>query len=280
MKKENPFNQQVILIDGKCYRVEDFPSQDTIKERGSEAFSRGFAYRYITDLQKRILPYNGVVKQKEFHFKDSPVGIYFVVINKEKVMRIVFPRTKRESELYSMEKQRSVMSAVLETYQKNQFADAILSARDSGGSRFIPPIREDDDFLNKAIKMAIRMKDAPFEPYGKRLESLAVEKNHGMEGTNIKNNTRRGILYNNTMSANKAVLNADTWEIDIAIVLRDRTDAMHPMSEDDSQFVLFPSGVPFKIDPEKLVDLSPLIAEAINQDKQLETDDKGDDDND
>ena len=82
------------------------------------------------------------------------------------------------------------------------------------------------------------------------------------------------------MSANKAVLNADTWEIDIAIVLHDRTDAMHPMSEDDSQFVLFPSGVPFKIDPEKLVDLSPLIAEAINQDKQLETDDKGDDDND
>lgn len=276
-KKINPLQQDVVLIDGKCYRIENYPSRSTIMRSGLNAFKKGIAYRYQTDLQKRIYPYRGVVTLQEFHSDTLPVGIYHVKKEDDTVIRFVLPRTKHEHEAYSAEREMSVMSAVIGTYKKNQFVDPTLSAADSGGSRFLPPIHEDDDPLNKLVKYYIRAKDAPFEPYGKRLKFLAVEKNHGMEGTNIMNNTRRSLKINRTMSVNKGVQYIDTWEGQACILLKDAPDAMHPMSEDGEILTIFLNGE-FEIDPSKIIDAAPLIEQVIAEDENRDNMEDDEDD--
>lgn len=271
MVKRNPFRQEIILIGGKCYRVEDYPSDEVIQQKGSEAFKKGFAYRYITSLQRRIYPYHGVIEDyKEFHFKELPVGIYHVRKHDELYLRIIFPRTKYEAEEHALKREQSVMSAVKDAYQNNQFVDPTLSALDSGVSRFIPPIHEDDDMLNKIVKLAIRLKDAPFDPYGKRLRSLAVEKNHGMEGTNIMNNFKRSLRFNHSMSPNKGIQAANVYQFDLAIVVKDKEDAMHPISDDGTPYVYYPMGIPFEFDSKTAIDAGPLIEQAIIDDKLRE----------
>lgn len=271
MKKRSPFDQVITLINGKVYRVDDYPSVELIKEKGPETFKKGFAYRYITQLQQRILPYLGIIDDlDEFEFDKEQVGIYYIRKEKKMIQRIVFPRTRKEAEAYSINNIRTVMSAVSDAYHKNQFADAIMSASDSGSFTFIPPMHADDDMLNKAVKYAIRLKEAPFEPYGKRLETLAVEKGHGMEGTNIKNNGKRGLRLNRAMSANKAMQYADTWQVNLAIMFTDMPNAMHPIAEDNQVYVYYPSGLPFEVDPKKLINIGPMIEEAIINDKNME----------
>lgn len=273
--KKHPFNQEVILIGGKLYRVEDYPTKEMIQERNEQAFKKGFAYRYQTSLQNRIYPYLGIIEDPEdLSMAKSPVGIYHVRRGKKLYLRIVFPRTKKEAELYASENERSVMSAVSDAYERNQFVDAVMSAGDAGLYSFIPPIHADDDMLNRTIKFAIRLKDAPFEPYGKRLETLAVEKGHGMEGTNIKNNGKRGLRLNRAMSAGKAMQFAETWQFNLAILVTDQPDAMHPISENGEIYIYYPFGKPFPVDPDKLIDIGPMIEQAIINDKNKEDDSK------
>ena len=273
MKRGNPFSQEIILINGKMYRVEDYPSKETIEQKHEQAFKKGFAYRYRTSLQQRIYPYLGIIEDpKDLSMSTSPVGIYYVRHGKILIQRVVFPRTKKEAEIYALENERSVMSAVSDAYKRNQFADAVMSAGDAGLFSFIPPMHADDYMLNRTIKFAIRLKDAPFEPYGKRLETLAVEKGHGMEGTNIKNNGKRGLRLNRAMSASKAMQFAETWQLDLALLVTDQPDAMHPISENGEIYIYYPFGKAFKVDPDKLVDIGPMIEQAIINDKNREDD--------
>ena len=111
--------------------------------------------------------------------------------------------------------------------------------------------------------MGIRLKDAPFAPYGKRLKALAMNKASGIEGTNMMNNIKRGILINKAMSPSRAMACTDTWEMEMALVIRDKPGASNPMFEDGSMLVIYPNGEPYDIDPDKLIDSEELINEAI-----------------
>ena len=268
--KRNPFNEQMFVVDGKVYRVMDFPSEEEIQKHGIQTFKKGIAYRYQTNLSKLLLPYHGKFDKEDFSFS-KPVGIYHVVIEKNTYRRIIFPRNKKEKAQYSLDQERSIMAAVSDAYHNDQFADLYLSAGDSGSSVFIPPMHEDDDMLNKFVKMLIRMKNAPFKPYGKRLESLAVDKKHGMEGVNIKNNTMRALRFNRALSANKAIQYTENWEIDIALIARDKPNAMHPFSEDRRMYVYYPAGQPFEVNPDQLVNIGPIIEQTIIDDHNRET---------
>lgn len=112
--------------------------------------------------------------------------------------------------------------------------------------------------------MCIRLKNAPFEPYGKVLEG-SVGNSKSSEGTNIRNNTRRMLYVNNALSGSKYALCADVWQLDTAIIVKDSPDAIYPMFENGEMLILYPNGYKFKIDPSKLVDAEDMIEAAINE---------------
>lgn len=174
--KSSLFATKAVMIDGKYFRVEPLPKD--YKERGPSAFKKAVAYRYESSLSKVLLPYRGVVDKKEdIHALKSEVGIWFYSKKHEYKMRIIFPRGKEELSMYSIDNERDIMSAIVgNEYTTDQFIDPKRGVADLGGDVFMPAIHIDDDPLNKIIKCAIRMKEAPFEPYGRRLEAMAADK--------------------------------------------------------------------------------------------------------
>ena len=72
--KRNPFNEQMFVVDGKVYRVMDFPSEEEIQKHGIQAFKKGIAYRHQTKLYKLVLPYHGKFDEEDLGFS-KPVGI-------------------------------------------------------------------------------------------------------------------------------------------------------------------------------------------------------------
>lgn len=261
-EKHNPLATIATIINGKYYRVEEYPPKEKIQELGPNAFKKGIAYRYISDLTKMLFPYHGIIDDpSDFSFATLDVGIWYVKKGRDKyAMRIVRPRTKTEREIFRIGSERDIVTAVVgREFAPEQFADVTKYAADSGSDIFIPPLHADDDPLNMLVKSAIITKAAPFEPYGKRLEALAVEKKHGVEGVNIRNNAKRAIKLNTTMSPNKAKQYAETWQLELAFIIRDQPDAMHPMFENGEMLVIYPSGYPFNIDSDKLIDVSSMV---------------------
>ena len=184
-------------------------------------------------------------------------------------MKLIYPENKQEAEQYKLSKEKDMVAAIIgNDIDPNEFKE--LSVDASKGDSFIPPIKTNDDFLNKIIKMGIRLKDAPFAPYGKRLKALAINKSNGIEGTNMMNNIKRGILINHAMSPSRAIICADTWELDVAVIVRDRPGAANPMFEDGSMMVIYPNSEPFEIAQDLLINTDDMIHEAIVDTKHEE----------
>jgi len=255
-----------VLIDGKYYRVMPFPYSEVEKE-GPDILRKGIAYQIQTDLTHGLFPYRGTLGPKEhLDYRTAQVGIYMKQLKGgEYVMRIVRPRTKKEREEYALGREMDIMAATVSgKIPKDQLIDLKMVPTGGTGDAFMPPIRAADDPLNRLMKLAIRLKEMPFGPYGKRLEALAVDRS-GIEGVNTKNNARRALYENTAMSPSKFIVYADTWEYEAAIILRDSPESTHPMFEDGKMLILYPSGPAFTIDPDKLVDARDMILEAIQE---------------
>ena len=271
-EKKSPLSSCMALIMGKPYRVEDKPSDSIIRERGCKAFRKGVAYRFNSQLTKFLLPYRGQIEREDFRRDELEPGIYFVRRRESYFMRLVLPHNDKEREQYQLGKERDVVAAVIDSaYMPDQFADVRITSADAGGDSFLPPLYQEDDALNLLVKTGIRLKDAPFEPYGKRLAAAAVDKFKGVDGTNIRNNARRSFRLNHTMSATKALQYADAYEMRLAYVLADEPDAMHPMFPDDpgKLLVVYPNGIPFEIHQDDLVNADELIRIGIADTNQI-----------
>lgn len=254
-------NVEGALIDGKFYRVMDYP-EELVEAEGPRVLRKGIAYRIITDMTKGLFPYRGEVKT--FDQRICKVGIYMLKTKDGYVRRLARPKTKQEKEQYSLSNAKNIAAAfVNHEYTPDQFMEIDMNIS-SGGKTFKPPIRDSDDMLNTAVKTAIRLKGAPFEPYGKRLEALAVDRSN-IEGVNIRNNAKRALFNNNTMSPTKALTYGDTWQFEIAIVIRDAPGAIHPMFKDGTIMVMYPSGPEFELTPDKLVNMDEYINQAIRE---------------
>lgn len=259
-------NAVVALIEGKYYRVQDFP-YDEVSQKGPRVLRKGVAYRIETDMTRGLFPYRGTLGKKEgFDPYQRQVGIYMRDLgNNRYVMKLVRPHNYREAEEYSLDKARDIVAATIDhEYLPDQFMDVKVRLGANGES-FLPPIYPDDDPLNTIMKVAIRKKDAPFEPYGKRLEALAVDRTKGVEGINIRNNLRRALKTNHTMSPSKALQISDTWQFQIAIVVADAPGAMHPMFMDGkSALIIYPDGIPFDLKEMELINVDDLVTQGIN----------------
>lgn len=260
-----------VIIEGQYYSVQDFPRED-INEFGPTMVRKGVAYRYITDMITCLLPYRGMLdKHEKWNPYDSKVGFY---LKKKKLtdgylIKCTFPRTKEEKEEYAISREKNYVQAVLEhDYAPDQFLDLKMVA--TNGDAFMPGIRTEDDFLNKIMKLCIRMKEAPYDLYGKRIEAMCPPGSKPIEGTNMRNNNKRGLINNTTMSPTKYSLNSDVYQIETAIIVRDAPGAIDPILPNGEMLIMYPNGANFKIDPEKLVDATPLINRAIVESSGIE----------
>lgn len=263
--------------------MEDKPTDEVIRTRGPKAFKKGVMYRFNTQLSKFMLPYQGIIDDiDEFKSWFRDPGIYFIRKPKGKyAMRVIPPNGVVEKEKYRLGQERNTIIGVLDhIIRPEDIMEVRITSADAGGDTFSPPLYQEDDALNLLIKTGIRLKAAPYEPYGKRMAALAVDKFKGVEGSNIKNNMRRALRMNHSMSATKALQCADTWQMEIAYVLRDQPGAMHPMFPDDpdAALIVYPNGISFKIDPAKLVDATELIQIGIADTNQITSNDSSDDD--
>ena len=266
-------------LEGTPFRVEDFP-WSAVERDGPSVLKKGIAYRYKkktrigdTDLiTAGLFPYRGVIKD-DFSYSSSKVGFWSKKIShEESKLILVRPRTIEEKGEYRLGKEQDLVAATLNhDFTIDQFTDNLLQS-DIGMDAYIPPVHLDDDPLNMFLKMCIRLKHAPFEPYGARLKALAVDKKKGVEGSNIVNNSKRGFRYNRAMSPTKFMQYCDTWQLEPAFIIKDIPGAMHKMGiPKDKMLVIYPSGIPFDINQDDLIDISPMVTEAISETLDYET---------
>ena len=291
---KNKLSTTMVYLNGTPYRVEDYPWKD-VDESGPSALKKGIAYRYVKKTQigdtqlvtSGLFPYNGTIKD-DFSYSLAKVGIWFRKITHDQYrMILVRPRTHQEKEEYRLGREIDLVAATLNhDFNVDQFSDNNLYQSDIGTDAYIPPIHVDDDPLNMLLKMGIRLKCAPFDPYGARLRALAVDKKHGVEGSNIVNNSKRGLRLNRALSPTKCMQYCDGWQFEPAFILKDIPGAMHPMSiPKGKMLVIYPSGIPFDIKQEDLIDIRDMVSEAISETldtathpkKQKRTDDDMDD---
>lgn len=262
-----------VYLDGTYFGViEEYP-WEAVEQKGPMALRKAVAYIYDTGFQVGgavleshfMFPYRGII-EGDLSINDLDIGIWFKKIRHDKYRKIIrYPKTPREKEEYRQGKEQDIVTAVLDNkYSIDQFADMQLNLSDAGTDVYLPPIHEDDDFLNTMMKMAIRLKCASFAPYGKRLEALAVDRSKGVEGANIRNNTKRALWLNFAMSPSKFGQYGDVWQVEPAIILKDMPGAMHPMHiPEGKMLVMYPNGIEFPINSEDLIDVSDLVAEAM-----------------
>lgn len=269
--KKNLFLNAVIL-DGRYYQVSDFPREKAILY-GESALRKGMAYRIQTDMTSGLFPYRKELEPKEkWSPYTTPVGIYLRKRKDESYQILIsYPHNKKEQEEYHCGKEKSIAVAFFDhDFVPDQFLDLKIKA--TKGDAFMPPITVDDDFLNTLMKLGIRLKEVPFEPYGKRLEASAVDPRKGIEGINTRNNAKRALLNNTTMSPNKFSFYGNTWELESAVILRDTPGSTNPMFTDGEMLIIYPNGVPFDIDTAKLINANDMIMEAINDGSDSTTD--------
>lgn len=261
---KNVLSTTAVILEGKYYRVIDFP-EELVNEQGPSALKKAVAYRFDTEVTKSLFPYRGIIDPDDFNPYTAKVGIYFYKKKKLYRMYLSRPHTMQEKLEYSNDRAKNIMTAVIDNeYTPDQFADLKFGSSDIGSEIFIPPLYTDDDPLNRIMKTAIREKEAPFDPYGKRLEALAIDRRKGgIEGINIRNNAKRAIKTNLAMSPSKFMQYADTWQLEPAFILRDSPNSMHPMFMDGSMLILYPNGLSFEINPSKLIDIKDMVAEGI-----------------
>lgn len=261
-----------VYLDGRFYGlVKDYPFEE-VEKKGPDALQKAVAYRYVKEYKigdeilraAYMLPYRGIIEPNTPR-RNLPIGIYFIRKGRKRYKEYISrPRTLKEKEAYALGQEKDIMFAIMNgEYNVDEFADNQLNMMDIGTDTYMPPIHSNDDPLNMLVKLAIRLMCAPFGPYGKRMEALAINKLKGSEGANIRNNLKRALWLNANMTPNKACLCMEIFQKELGLVIRDKPGCMHPMHTNGKMIAIFPTGPRFEIHDEDILDATDLITQAI-----------------
>lgn len=266
---------EVLLVDNTMYHVEDFDA-DRAENEGPNYLKKNGAYRLNGQFFNGIYPYRGEIMKGDPWGTAYPFGIYLKKSQKNPgkwIVKISPMRNDTDRKNYALGSERNLAAAVLgNDIPADQFIMTEVTATD--GECFNPPIRPGDDPLNMLVKVGIREHHAPFEPYGQRIERIATDNSKNTDGTNAKNNTRRGIMTNTAMSPSKAVLICNAWQMKLGILIMDKENSTHPMRKDGKGYVIFPNSLPFEINSENLIDITPIVNEAFHENDQQKEEDE------
>ena len=263
-------NSNMAFVDGKWYRIADYPDT-TDAELEETTFQKGIAYRYTVLTDTILLPYRGILDDEDmedFDYNTAKPGIYLRRLKLTVFKRIIIRPRGADRENYDPSREQNVVLAMVNgDYSQDDFMDNDLRAQDIGKEIYLPPIYAADDPLNMLVKLAIRMKNAPFEPYGQRLKAMAVDTTSTSEKNNNVNNLKRRHRTSNTMSVYMAMTDTEIWELEPVFLVRNKPGAMHKLQgvPNDAILAVYPFGIPFEIDPSKIVDITDLVADAVAQ---------------
>lgn len=243
-------SNSIILINGAPYRT--LPFSDGIVN----GFSTGYAYHLKTGIDDRVYPYMGKVKSFRKLDPDSKPGIY--VSSESGKYYIIYPK-KKDSHMYNPNNAKSFDEDSIFTDVNFISTDIDLSV---DGDIFNPPIRVDDDMMNKIVKYCIQKKGIVFDSYKSRFDAMGSSGKTGGANTNNKNNAKRALLDNKSLSANKAKEYGDVLEYDIAIAICDKPDAINPMNTNGRPIIIY-SGEEF--DLSNPISISDILIKDLNE---------------
>lgn len=261
----NKLSMYIIEIDGSIYRVFDY--HQTIAD--GEPFYQNNAYVIKTQLRHIVLPFRGELKNLGMIFHpDTVPGIYQNPKTKE--LQIRGPRSKSERAKYDPKNIVNLLNQKdLSRYSESMFRDMQLEHKASGDI-FMPEIHDDDDYTSKLLKTFISAKQISFGDYGSRLERLSATKGDGSTG-NARNNAKRALSNNRSMSASKTVFFATGFDGELALIIRDKPNCPNPALRPGEQMVIYPTSEPFKI--ENLVSVNDVAARVSTGNYDAEDDD-------
>ena len=236
-------SQFILMVDGSPYRVLTF------EEGLEEGFKTGCAYHRKTFLDDRVYPYRGKLKSLKKLKSDMPAGIYVSESTGDWVIQ--YPR-KAQWDAYDPAAVRQFNEDAIHSDVSFINTDIDLQA---DGDIFYPPIRPEDDMMSKVVKYAIRLKGIVFDAYKTRFDTMGSAGKTGKSSTNNKNNAKRALIENHSLSANKAKEYGDVLEYQIAIVIADKPGAANKMNTDGRPIVIF-SDDPFDISD--VIDISTM----------------------
>lgn len=265
MKKSSEIIRRasIAIVDGKTYTVDDLPSDERVRTMGPDAFKRGVVYRLPVCLGG-LYPYRGITDDG-FSRNTSDVGIWLRRIG-HGIYEMVYvnPRSKKEQALYSAKNEQRLLAGLLE----GDYNDSLLEIGPgtplyNGGDAYMPPIHADDNSLHKLMKIAIRKVNMPLSAYRKRIVALSNPGNKS-GGTSIIGNLTRRHKNDRAMSADKFQHDATAWGMRWAVVLQSEPDCEAPMNiPDNSALVVYPNGTPFDINSLNLIDIAPMVSQAV-----------------
>lgn len=263
----NKLSMHIIEIDGSIYRVFDY--KQTIEDE--EPFYQNNAYVIKTQLRHMVLPFRGEMNDfSNLLLPDTLPGIY--QHPKTKALEIRGPRTRAEKAKYDPKNVVNLLNQKdLSRYSENMFRDMQLEHKASGDI-FMPEVHDDDDYTSKLLKTFISAKQISFGDYGARLERLSATKGDGSTG-NARNNAKRALSNNRSMSASKTVYFATGFDGELALIIRDKPNCPNPALRPGEQMVIYPTSEPFKI--ENLVSVNDVASRvsAGNYDAEDDMDD-------
>jgi len=201
-------DKRVIVIEEKLYRV----SEDITKLKKAQA--------YVFEIigEEFILPYRGkLLKYLKTNDTLKP-GIYET---KKGSTHIVLPK-KKEKVLYQLDNIKDLSNKKILDKTEYIKTDIDLTVN---GEIMIPPRHADDDIPNTMLKAGIASKRINFDSYGPRYAALDI----GSDQSSRKTNAKKAILNNTTLTATKLIQNCNALDLQFAIVLADKPDAIHPM---------------------------------------------------
>lgn len=215
--------KKFIIIEGKVYLVLSY------EEGVANGFQKGNAYH--DESIKLVLPFKGIFQD----FDERSPGIYSD--RKSKRVRYIFPSVKLPT--YKQYKPNNIEESGHNMFAKGDYVkgDIIL---DSDGEAFKPRIDPEDDMNLKIYKAAFCLKDAPLSAFDNRFQNTDI----GTNPSNRKSNAKKAILNNNSLSSTKLVQLADVVDLDVAIILKDKSTAAFPMRTKNRPIVIF-SNAPF-----------------------------------
>lgn len=228
-------SSKMIIIEGAIYRV--LPLKSGIED----GFKKGYAYHVKSLIDNRIYPF--IHKLKNFKDLDEVTtpGIY---VSKESgKYTIVYP-DKKDSNMYSPSNIKKFDDDSI--FENIEFFDTGIDL-DTDGDVFRPRINIDDDLNNKLFKIALLLKQINFDAYKKRFNSFdRPNKKGSSKSTNLRNNSKRAIINNRSLSSAKLREYSDIFDLDIAVVLTDKDCAPNPMKTNGKPIVIY-SGEPFDL---------------------------------
>jgi hypothetical protein len=214
--------EKLIVIDGAIHHIKDY------KDGRKKGYKKGVAYTF--DSIDFILPFRGDMEDRLNNYYDGQGVLDNAGIYKYGQQYVTILPTVRCRDKYMPDK---ILDPSI-----NLVFDSGLNVPiniHAEGETFKPHIGPNNDLTMKAFKAAVSLKESPEDAYDERIYHAPI----GTVASSRKSNFRKSIFNNEALAATKFVQYCETFDLDVAIVLKDKKNCPFPMKTNGKPLVIF-----------------------------------------